>query len=81
MSENQCSLVEYVLGLALHRPRFESWFLCLINVYTLAIHIILLSLSLFTYKMGLVPHCKWLYGAEIVNVKCLSHYGCCYYDY
>lgn len=42
----------------------------LIHVYTWAAHVTLLGLSLFIYKMGLVPHCKWLYGPGTVNVKC-----------
>lgn len=58
--QNQCGLGERAPGLTPDRPGCESWFLCLFNVYTWATHVILLSLSLLIYKMGLVPHGKWL---------------------
>lgn len=60
LGESQCGLGECTPSLDSDRPGFESWFLCLFNVYTWVTHIILLSLSLLIYKIGLVPHRKLL---------------------
>lgn len=47
VGENQCGLGEC----APNSNEFESWFLCLFNMYTWTAHVILLSLSLFIYKI------------------------------